>query len=110
MAGYGQVLISRVYGQGHLDRTSLVNKLDLLYGFRGNFSCGIQREANHSAVLHGSWPSCPDYKCVVNYWGAFCTRRETGFKSTRFLQHFFKASLNNFILKLKNEWIRHRIC
>ena len=56
MAGYGQVLISRVYGPGHLDRTSLVNKLDLLYGFRGNLSCGMQRETNHSA---GFGSSCP---------------------------------------------------
>ena len=27
----------------HLDQTSLVNKGFSLYGFRGNFSCGIQR-------------------------------------------------------------------
>ena len=28
---------------------------DLLYGFRGNFSCGTQRVANHRAGLSSSW-------------------------------------------------------
>ena len=54
----------------------------------------------YNRLLNERLPSFSVYNCVVNSCGAFCIRRETGCKSTCFFQHFFKASLNIFILKL----------
>ena len=54
----------------------------------------------YNRVLAGRLPSFTFYNCVLNSWTAFCIRREIGINSTRFFQHFFKASLNIVILKL----------
>ena len=59
-----------------------------------------KKDKVYNKVLYRRLASFSVYKCVVNSWGAFCTRRVTRFKSTRFFKHFFKESLNIFILKL----------
>ena len=55
----------------------------------------------YSKVLYRGY--YPIYKWVVKSWSSFSTREETDLNldvSPRFFKHFFKESLNIFILKL----------